>query len=44
MSDEEAVIEPPPGYSNAVTVFGSRLENHKLYVKPFGCELLMIDL
>ena len=32
--DHEVVIDPPPGYSDATAVLGSRLENGKLYVPP----------
>ena len=44
LADEEAVVSPPPGYSDATPMFGSKLENHKLYVKPVSCEFLMIEL
>ncbi len=44
MYDEEVVIDPPPGYTNAKVVFGSKYENHKLYVKPMSCEFLVVDL
>ena len=38
------VIDAPPGYSNARVFFDSRLEDHKLYLKPVSCEFLIIDL
>ena len=44
MSEEEMVLDTPPGYSNARAFFGSRLENHKLYLKPVSCEFLITDL
>ena len=44
MYDEEVVIDPPPGYTNAKALFGSRYENQKLYVKPLSCEFLLVDL
>ena len=44
MYDEEVVIDPPPGYTNARVLFGSRYENQKLYVKPLSCEFLLVDL
>ena len=42
--EEEMVFDTPPGYSNAQVFFDSRLENHKLYLKPLSCEFLLIDL
>ena len=42
--EEEMVLDTPPGYSNAQVFFDSRLENHKLYLKPLSCEFLLIDL
>lgn len=44
LSDKEEIIDPPPGYSNARVFFGSKFENHKLYLKPMSCEFLIIDL
>ena len=44
MSQEEMVLDTPPGYSNAQVFFGSKLENHKLYLKPISCEFLITDL
>lgn len=44
LDETENVIDPPPGYSKATPLFGSKFENNKLYVKPLSCEMLMIDL
>ena len=42
--DYEVTIDPPPGYSNAKPLFGSRYENEKLYLKPMSCEMLVVNL
>ena len=42
--DYEDTIDPPPGYSNAKPLFGSRYENEKLYLKPMSCEMLVVNL
>lgn len=42
--DKEAEISLPPGFLDAVPLFGSRKEDHKLFVEPFSCELLMVEL
>ncbi len=44
MSDEEMIIDPPPGFSNAEVFFGSKLEDHKLHLKPLSSEFLIIDM
>lgn len=41
LSDNTAVIDPPPGYASAVPQFGSKLENGKLCVPPLSCEILI---
>ena len=41
--DNEVEIDPPPGYANAKPLFGSKLENGKLYVGPLSCEMLIIE-
>lgn len=40
----EVVIDPPPGYSDATAVLGSRLENGKLYVPPLSPAFILIEL
>lgn len=42
--DHEVVIDPPPGYSDATAVLGSRLENGKLYVPPMSPAFILIEL
>lgn len=42
--DHEVVIDPPPGYSGATAVLGSRLENGKLYVPPLSPAFILIEL
>lgn len=42
--DHEVVIDPPPGYSDATAVLGSRLENGKLYVPPLSPAFILIEL
>ena len=42
--DHEIVIDPPPGYSNAKPLFGSRYDGEKLYLKPTSCEMLVVNL
>ena len=37
-------LTPPPGYSEARPVFGSRFEDNKLFLKSMSCEFLEIDL
>ena len=44
LNDHEEEVTPPPGYTDAKPIFGSKLENYKLYVKPYSCEFLMIEL
>lgn len=44
LADETAVINPPPGYTDAKVLFGSKLENGRLYVEPLSCEMLLLDL
>ncbi|MGN0502337.1 MAG: glycoside hydrolase family 13 protein, partial [Ruminococcus sp.] len=41
--DRTVEIETPPGYADAKPLFGSRLENGKLYVKPLSCEMLILE-
>lgn len=42
--DHEVVIDPPPGYSDATAVLGSRLENGKLYLPPLSPAFILIEL
>lgn len=42
--DREEEITPPPGYSDARVVFGSKFEDNKLTLRPLGCEFLVINL
>ncbi|MGN1432748.1 MAG: glycoside hydrolase family 13 protein [Ruminococcus sp.] len=41
--DRGIVIDTPPGYAQAKPLFGSRLENSKLYVAPLSCEMLILE-
>lgn len=41
--DRTVEIETPPGYADAKPLFGSRLENGKLYVAPLSCEMLILE-
>ena len=41
--DRAVEIETPPGYADAKPLFGSKLENGKLYVKPLSCEMLVLE-
>lgn len=43
LADETAVINPPPGYTDAKVLFGSKLENGRLYVEPLSCEMLLLE-
>ncbi len=43
LNEEAVVIDPPPGYSNAKVLFGSKYEGGKLYVEPLSCEALLIE-
>lgn len=40
---ETAEFSAPPGYANAKPLFGSKLENCKLYVEPLSCEMLILN-
>lgn len=42
--DYELVIDPPPGYGNAESLLGTKLENGKLTVPPLGCAFLYKEL
>ena len=42
--DRDEEITPPPGYSEARVVFGSKFEDNKLTLKAMSCEFLVIDL
>lgn len=43
LGDETAEFSAPPGYANAKPLFGSKLENCKLYVEPLSCEMLILN-
>ncbi len=42
--DRELVIDPPPGYSSAEPLLGTKLENGKLTVPALGCAFLYKEL
>ena len=44
LSDQAATIDPPPGFTDPKIMFGSKLENQKLTVEPFSCEIMQTDL
>lgn len=43
LGETEEKVAPPPGYSDAKPMFGSKYENHILHVKPYSCEFMMIE-
>lgn len=43
LNESSVETDVPPGYANAKPLFGSRLENGKLYVAPLSCEMLILE-
>ena len=44
LTDEDDVLTPPPGYSEATPYFGSVFEDNRLHLNSMCCEVLIAEL
>ena len=40
-SNEERILDPPPGYADGTPILDTKLENEKLTIPPLSCALII---